>query len=292
MSWWEKLFFWKKTTPAVAPHVTADVPTLPTPVQPSTDTPVRELTEEEQQAEQIKNFIRSDDISNHQLAAMFLQSLELEWDEELYTLIGKSAEKMSFWATQELPHFIAYYQELVIDTRFFSQYSEIAEFAAILPNFSALQVLRWEAGPYWNQHPILSAASQLPQLKSLYAENCKMHYLPDELCQSKSLQYLHLKNNKLSELPQSLEGLRNLKFLDLSHNQFQKCPRHLSVLKQLATLYLNDNPMLDLEPRLLGRLYKLTDLSLPIDLAKFYYDILRSWLPDVDFDKPYWDFED
>ena len=118
-----------------------------------------------------------------------------------------------------------------------------------------------------------------------------MHYLPEELCQSDVLEELYLKNNKLKELPEGVGKLSQLKRLDLSHNQFKRCPRNISELKNLEVLYIHQNPLLDLEPRLLGRLYRLVDLQLPEDLAKFYYDTLKDWLPDVDFKKPYWEFD-
>lgn len=286
----DKIAFWrKKTTPkeAVAEQQASEKEVS----EPEEQVVEQVLTEEEQQALQIRNFIQSDDISNHQLAAMFLQSLEVEWDEELYEVIGRSAEKMTFWAEQDLPAFKTHYKTLVINARFFSQYGEIADFAAILPSLTSLVELRWEAGPYWNQHPILVAASQLPQLKKLYVEGCKMHYLPEELCYTKSLEELYLKNNKLSELPRAIGELRKLHTLDLSHNQFKRCPRNISELKKLEVLYLQENPMADIEPRLLGRLYRLVDLRLPEDLAKFYHDTLKDWLPDVDFNKPYWQFD-
>ncbi len=290
MGFLDKIAFWrkpKKIETNSSPAAKVDTPTEPT----EELTEATPLTEEEQQLLQIKNFIKSDDISNHQLAAMFMQSLDIEWEVEEYLLVGSSAEKMTFWAGENIAGFCDYYKELVIGKTFFSQYSEIAAFAEILPLFDQLEVLRWEAGPYWNQHPILSAAAKLPKLKKLYAENCKMHYLPEDLCHSKSLKELYLGQNKLQELPASLSLLQTLQKLDLSNNQLKRYPSVISKLKKLEILRLPLNPLTDIEPRLLGRLYKLNDLELPDNLAKFYVERLKNWLPDVDFDKPYWDFD-
>jgi len=291
------LSFFKSNSPADKPPIgeqpqedTAE----PTTIGVVEEEPVEEaeLTEEEQQALQIKNFVRSDDISNHQLAAMFMQSLTIEWEEELYQLIGQSAEKLTFWAQQDFKAVKRYFTKIEIGPRFFGQYSEVAAFAEALPLLTEVEELHWNAGPYWNQHPILSAAAQLPKLKRLYAQGCKMHYIPDELCESAVLEELYLGNNKLHELPESVEGLYNLRVLDLSNNKFQRCSRNIPKLKKLEVLKLQENPLSHIEPRFLGRLYRLRDLQLSEDVAHFYYDTLKAWLPDVDFDKPYWKFDE
>jgi hypothetical protein len=251
-----------------------------------------ELSEEEQQFVQIKQFIESDDVSNHELAAMFMAGLGTIWDEEMYEMVSKSADKMTFWASQENNNeFVTYFTKLVITPRFFSQYSEIAAFAKILPSFVALEELQWKAKHYWNQHPILVSASKLPNLKRLYAEDCKMNFLPESLIEAPVLEELYLSNNKLTEMPAALDQLIHLRILDLSDNQLTKCPRSVCRLKKLETLRLQDNPIKDIEPRMFGQLYKLTDLQLPAVLAKFNLDTLQDWLPDVDFDKSYWKFD-
>ncbi|BDS13628.1 leucine-rich repeat domain-containing protein [Aureispira anguillae] len=250
------------------------------------------LTEEEQQFAQIKQFIESDDMSNHELAAMFMMGLGTKWDDEMYRIVAQSADKMIFWAQQDNnEHFLAYYKSLVISPRFFGQYSEIAEFAVVLTSFKALEELQWKAKHYWNQHPILVAASQLPLLKRLYVEDCRMNFLPESIAQAWSLEELYLANNKLTEMPDTLGQLPNLKILDLSANALRKCPRSIYHLKRLETLRLHNNPLNDIEPRMLGRLYRLKDLQLPEVVAKFNLDTLQDWLPDVDFGKPYWIFD-
>lgn len=250
------------------------------------------ITEEEQQFVQIKQFIKSDDMSNHELAAMFMQGLGVKWDEEMYTIVAQSADKMIFWAQQENnDSFLKHYKQLIITPRFFGQYSEIAAFAKILPKFIAIEELQWKAKHYWNQHPILVAASTLPELKRLYVQNCRMNFLPDSITQALKLEELYLTNNKLTEMPDSLGQLPNLKILDLSANAFTKCPRSICQIKRLEILRLDENPIEDLEPRMLGRLYRLKDLHLPQAIAKLNLDSLKDWLPDVDFNKPYWKFE-
>ena len=84
--------------------------------------------------------------------------------------------------------------------------------------------------------------------------------------------------------------LFNLQILDLSNNKFKKCPRSICRLKKLKTLRLHNNPLRDIEPKMLSQLYKLTDLHLPEIIAKNKLETLKDWLPDVDFDKPYWHF--
>lgn len=251
-----------------------------------------ELTEEEQQFAQIKQFIESDDMSNHELAAMFMLGLGVAWDDEMYAEVSKSADKMIFWASQEEHEdFCNYFTTLVITPRFFGQYSEIADFAAVLPKFRCLEEVQWKAKHYWNQHPILVAASQLPRLKRLFVEDCKMNFLPESLTQAKALEELYLSNNKLTEMPADLDQLANLRILDLSGNEFKKCPRSVCNLKKLEVLRFHKNPMIDIEPRMLGRLYRLRDLQLPEIIAKFNLDNLQDWLPDVDFSKDYWHFD-
>ncbi len=289
MSWLYKWSFWKKKK-KVSGYNQSPAPSLPSnnSVVPNDSTLP---SEEEQQMEQIKNLIRSDEIANHQLAAMFLQSLDLEWEKELFDLIGKSAEKMIFWIQQDIPDFCEYFKSLQITTRFFSQYNEVSEFAAVLPLFSHLEELNWQARHYWNQHPILSAAAKLPQLKRIYAENCKMNYIPEELCHATSLEELYLGSNRLHEIPSAVENLHSLKTLDLSNNHFTNSHPNLTKIKNLEVLSLAGNPLQDIEPRILGRLYRLKDLHLPPDIVRSYLDMLKGWLPDVDFNKHYWKVE-
>lgn len=251
------------------------------------------LSEEEQQFAQIKQLIASDDMSNHELAAMFMLGLGTKWDDEMYGMIGQSAEKMTFWAEKEDNEvFLAYFNQLVITPKFFGQYSEIATFAAVLPKFRGIEELEWKAKHYWNQHPVLIAASKLPNLKRLYVRDCRMNFLPESLTNAVNLEELYLSNNKLTEMPTDLGQLANLRILDLTSNELQKCPRSVCDIKRLEVLRLQNNPMVDIEPRMFGRLYRLRDLELPEVVAKFNLDNLQDWLPDVDFDKPYWKFED
>ncbi len=250
------------------------------------------LSEEEEQFAQVKQFVQSDDIGNHQLAAMFMAGLGMQWDDEMYEMVARSAEKMIFWAGQENNEsFLRYFTRLVITPRFFGQYSEIAEFAEILPEFKYLKELKWNAKHYWNQHPILNAASKLPELKRLFAEGCRMNFLPESLSEAPVLEELYLSGNRLTEMPESFNQLLHLRILDLSNNNFKTCPRSISRLKKLNTLRLQKNPLRDIEPRNLSQLYKLTDLQLPEDIAKTKKETLKDWLPDVDFDKPYWHFD-
>lgn len=250
------------------------------------------LTEAEQQFAQIKQLVTSDDMSNHELAAMFMLGLGTSWDDEMYKIISQSAEKMTFWANKEdNAAFLNYYDELVITPRFFGQYSEIADFAAILPKFKQVEELQWKAKHYWNQHPVLVAASELPNLKRLYVEDCRMNFLPESLTKATNLEELYLSNNKLTEMPNDLGQLVNLRILDLTSNELKKCPRSVCDIKRLEVLKLQQNPMVDIEPRMLGRLYRLKDLELPEVVAKFNLENLKDWLPDVDFNKPYWQFD-
>ena len=57
----------------------------------------------------------------------------------------------------------------------------------------------------------------------------------------------------------------------------------ISRLKRLELLDLRENPLKILNPKILGRLYKLKDLRLPPDIATHYFNELKDWLPDVDF---------
>jgi len=254
---------------------------------------IKPLSEEEQQFAQIKQLMASDDLSNHELAAMFMLGLGTEWDDEMYAMISQSADKMTFWAEKEDNEtFLAHFDALIITPKFFGQYSEIATFAAVLSRFVNLEELQWKAKHYWNQHPVLIAASELPRLKRLYVEDCRMNFLPESLTKAVSLEELYLSNNKLTEMPADLGKLTNLRILDLTSNQLQQCPRSVCNIKRLEVLKLQQNPMLDIEPRMLGRLYRLRDLELPEVVAKFNFDNLQDWLPDVDFDKPYWKFEE
>jgi hypothetical protein len=250
------------------------------------------LSEEEQQFAQIKQLIASNDMSNHELAAMFMLGLGAKWDEEMYAIVSQSADKMTFWAEKEDNEaFLEHFDELVITQRFFGQYSEIATFAAALPKFRNIEELQWKAKHYWNQHPVLIAASELPNLKRLYVEDCRMNFLPESLTKVVSLEELYLSNNRLTEMPADLGQLINLRILDLTSNEFKKCPRSVCEIKRLEVLRLQHNPMDDIEARMLGRLYRLRDLELPEVVAKFNLDNLQDWLPDVDFDKPYWKFD-
>lgn len=281
----------KKVAPPTVDTTLEDLSTEQAP-ELSIEEPV-ELSEEEQQLVQIKQLLESSDLSNHQLAAMFMQGLELEWDEGMYALVSKDADKMTFWATQELPQFTSYFTRLVITPGFFSQYSEIAAFAEILPLFSNIEELKWEAKHYWNQHPIITAAAELPKLKRLYVEGCRMNFLPTAITSTQSLEELYLSGNKLKDLPTDFEQLTQLRYLDLSNNHLSRCPRGVYNLKRLETLRLHENPIIhieDIEPRMLGRLYKLSDLQLPPNIAENHLSAFKDWLPDVNFKQPYWTF--
>jgi internalin A len=118
-----------------------------------------------------------------------------------------------------------------------------------------------------------------------------MNYLPDALVQATQLRELYLSGNKLTELPEQLELLTELRILDLSANSFKKCPRPIGGLRRLEVLRLHKNPMDIIEPRLLGRLYRLRDLQLPAEVAQSNLESLKDWLPDVDFEQSYWKFE-
>ena len=250
------------------------------------------LSEEEQQFAQVKQFVQSDDMGNHQLAAMFMTGLGIQWDDEMFEMVARSAEKMIFWAEQENNEsFLRYFTRLIITPSFFGHYNEIGEFAKILPRFKYLKELQWNAKHYWNQHPILNAASELPELQRLFAEGCRMNFLPESISEAPSLEELYLSGNKLTEMPESFNQLIHLRILDLSNNKFTKCPRTICRLKKLNTLRLHENPLRDIEPRMLSQLYKLSDLQVPDLIAKRKLETLKEWLPDVDFDKPYWDFD-
>ena len=294
--------FWKRLKDWVLPPEEATPPPTPTPVrqaagpEPPTSTPepaAEPSGEEAQQLAQIKALLESYDLSNHELAAMFMLGLNTTWDAEMCALVTDSADKLTFWGNQEDNEaFLKHVVHLRIGPRFFGQYNEIAAFAAVLPRFVHLRSLRWEAKHYWNQHPILAAASELPQLEHLHIEESKMNYLPEYIAQATQLKALSLKGNKLTELPEGLELLTQLETLDLSDNQFKACPRAVYQLKRLETLRLHNNPLDEIKPRFLGRLYRLRDLQLPESVAKYHYDTLKDWLPDVDFDQPYWHFDD
>ncbi len=292
MGVWSTIRNW--ITPKAVPQVPTPTPVEATPM-PATTLPEPEvvpLSEEEQQRQQIKELLASPDLSNHELAAMFLIGLQQHWDVEMYASVVHQADKLTFWVGQEdNAEFLAAIEELHIGTGFFGQYSEIAEFAAVLPQLVHLKALYWEAKHYWNQHPILVAASQLPRLEILHFAACKMNFLPDAVVDAPQLKELYLGDNKLTELPERLEQLSELRVLDLRNNALKSCPRPISGLRRLEVLRLQGNPMKDIEPRLLGRLYRLRDLQLPELVAQFNFDALKDWLPDVDFDQPYWKFD-
>lgn len=299
MGFFSKIKVWfspKENTPPPPEKVVLEVVDQEKKPSVVEEPPVEEkkpLSEAEQQFVQIKQLIASDDMSNHELAAMFMLGLGTKWDEEMYAMIGQSAEKMTFWAEKEDNEtFLAHFEQLVITPKFFGQYSEIATFAAILPKFRNIEALEWKAKHYWNQHPVLIAASELPNLKRLYVRDCRMNFLPESLTKAASLEELYLSNNKLTEMPADLGQLVNLRILDLTSNELQKCPRSVCDIKRLEVLRLQNNPMVDIEPRMFGRLYRLRDLELPEVIAKFNLDHLQDWLPDVDFNKPYWRFDD
>ena len=249
------------------------------------------ISEAEKQLYQIRQFIDSDDLSNQELAAMFMTGLQIELDDLMIRTIVQSAEKMIFWVNRANNWmFIESVKQLIIGPRFFSQYADIALFAEVLPKFTAIEELKWQAKHLWNQHPILIASAQLPNLKRLYAENCRMNFLPESLCQATQLEALYLSGNRLKDLPHQLEQLMELKVLDISNNGFVRCPRSVCKLKSLEVLKVQKNPIVEIESRLLGRLYKLRDFQVPVTIAEYYLEELKDWLPDVDFDKPYWRF--
>ncbi|MFK7798492.1 MAG: leucine-rich repeat domain-containing protein [Aureispira sp.] len=300
MSWWAKLRRWMTFSSTAAPNtIPAEESEVLTEglVEKSLETTVEQelplLSEEEQQRQQIKELLASSDMSNHELAAMFLMGLQQGWEEDMYALVVGSAEKLTFWAGQEdNDEFLQPIKALHLGPRFFREYSEIAAFAAIIPKLIYLKELYWEASHYWNQHPILVAASQLPNLQVLHFCDCKMNYLPDALVEATQLKALYLSGNKLTELPERLELLSELRVLDLSSNALKKCPRSIGGLRRLEVLRLHKNPMDNIEPRLLGRLYRLKDLRLPPEVAKSNLEALKDWLPDVDFEQSYWKFEE
>lgn len=292
MGFWQRIKDWLIPPPEPIPESVVDPAPVSEPEQTIEAPPVAS-SEEDQQLEQIKALLESNDMSNHQLAEMFMMGLNTSWDAEMYSLVKDSADKLTFWGSKEdNEDFLKLVVALRITPRFFGQYSEIADFAKVLPNFVHLKSLRWEAKQYWNQHPILAAASQLPQLEHLHVEDSKMNFLPEYIAQATQLRELHLGGNKLTELPDALEHLPHLAVLDLSGNQFKYCPRVVYHLRRLEVLRLQDNPLENVEPRRLGRLYRLRDLQLPPRLAQFNLETLQDWLPDVDFEQAYWVFED
>ena len=94
------------------------------------------------------------------------------------------------------------------------------------------------------------------------------------------------------EIPEELEQFQDLIHLHLEGNRLSRCPRVISRLKRLELLDLRENPLKILNPKILGRLYKLKDLRLPPDIATHYFSELKDWLPDVDFKSQYWQLGD
>ena len=261
------------------------------------------LSEEKMHEESTKNdvpdhqqkiieLIQSDDIQNHRLASVMSSGIPIKWNTALVNSICRSASKLSFWLEEKSDYDFTQLNELVIGPRFFTKYAQIDSFSALIDKLSQLRSFKWEAGPYWNVLKILNSLSGCPQLEEISIKKAKINFFPQSILSFEHLKRLDLSDNQLIEIPEELEQLQELTSLQLSGNRLNRCPRVISRLKKLEALDLRDNPLKTINPKILGRLYKLKDLRLPPPIATHYFNELKDWLPGVDFQQEHWTFED
>jgi Leucine-rich repeat (LRR) protein len=101
----------------------------------------------------------------------------------------------------------------------------------------------------------------LKQLRTLYANWCRLTELPETFGHLTGLVELWLNNNELTRLPDTLSQLLGLKKLSLGSNQLDRFPEALFHLTQLEELRISDNRMA-LLPEQIGELSELRSLSL------------------------------
>lgn len=101
----------------------------------------------------------------------------------------------------------------------------------------------------------------LTQLRTLYANWCRLTGLPETLGRLTRLEDLWLNNNELTRLPDSLARLLELKKLSLDANRLGRFPEAVLRLSRLEELRLTDNGIAVL-PDQIGDLTELTSLSL------------------------------
>lgn len=242
--------------------------------------------------QKIIELIKSDDIQNHKLASVMSEGIPIEWNALLISSICSSAAKLSFWINEKSSYDFTSIEELTIGPRFFTKYAQIDEFSQLLKNLIVLKRFRWDAGPYWNVLKVLNHLSECESLEEIVIKKAKIHFFPQSILQCKHLKKLTLSDNQIIEIPEELEHFQDLTYLCLSGNRLSRCPRVISKLKKLEVLDLRDNPIKTINPKILGRLYKLRDLRLPPSLAKHYFNELNEWLPEVNFQTEHWQFED
>lgn len=290
-NWIKQLF--SKSNQTVVQEQVAPIEEQPAPVVSVPDlsksTPTELVVDETTQ--QLLNLLDSPDITNHQLAAMLLQGIPFEWTPKRLETIAASAPIFSFWLQESIfAEQLSKFTQLQLKTSFFKNYEDIAPFAAAIPKLQHLEAFYWEAGPYWNQHPILKAVVSLPKLRILSACNCRMHHLPLDIIHAGQLKELYLSKNKMASLPIQLDQLQELERLELDDNAFIEFPTVIGRLKKLNHLKIQRNPLEDVPPHVLGPLYELRSLEVPEKIGRYHLDAYKERLPKVDFDQAHWDF--
>lgn len=101
----------------------------------------------------------------------------------------------------------------------------------------------------------------LTQLRTLYANWCRLTGLPETLGRLTALEDLWLNNNELTRLPDSFALLLRLKKLSLDANRLGRFPEAVLRLTRLEELRLTDNGIAVL-PDAIGGLTELRSLSL------------------------------
>ena len=167
--------------------------------------PIEEQEEAFDWAAHLKEYLRTDEETNIQLAFQFLTSLEDLEDEELFEMLRSSDMKICYC----LKH----------------------EFLKPLVGVTKLDLHTWNVQDVLPQIPVLT------KLQELNLAQCEIKQLPRGFCDLKDLQVLNLAFNRLTELPKDFPTLVKLVELDLERNPIHTLPEgfwHLTKLKRLS----------------------------------------------------------
>jgi Leucine-rich repeat (LRR) protein len=90
---------------------------------------------------------------------------------------------------------------------------------------------------------IPASIGKCTSLRLLYAGNCRIEALPEELFSCGNLEELHVYGNSLAVIPASVGKLGRLRLISAGRNQIKELPAELAECKALEALHVYENEL-------------------------------------------------